>query len=117
MVGHMTPLINTMFKQQWISGVFFMQSLSDTNADVRSAPNLFWTLPSNQAAPGYSAVAAISYSKSTGKRHKQQMSLFGQLSVVNHIISALLHFAAAIEIMAMPAEGQTPALFWCVRPW
>ena len=112
MVGHTTPLINNMFKQQWINGVFLTQLLGDSNIDLRSAPSLFWTLPPNQAVPGYpaTAAAAISYGKPTSKRHGQQMATFGQLNEVNDIILALLHFAAAIAIMAKPADGQTPAL-------
>ena len=110
MVGHMSPLITTQFKQHWLKGMFLTESLSDANVDVRSAPNLFWTLPPNQAAPGYSAAAATSYGRSTGKKNEQQIALFGQLSEVNHIISALLHFAATVAVMAKPVEGQTPVL-------
>ena len=107
MVGHMTPLITNMFKQQWLKGMFRTESLSDSNVDLRLYPNLFWTLPSNQAAPGYSA--ATTHSKSTSKKSDQQIVLFGQLSEVNHIISALLHFAAAVAVMAKHVDGQTPA--------
>ena len=107
MVGHMTPLVTSTFKQQWLKGMFLTESLSDSNVDLRSYPNLFWTLPPNQAAPGFSAATA--HGKQTGKKTDQQIVLFGQLSEVNHIISALLHFAAAIAVIAKRVVDQTPA--------
>ena len=112
MVSYMTPHMTNFFKQQLVSGIFLFESMGDTGTNLASGVNLFWFLPANKAAPGYAAavVAARSYSKAfSGKKQDQQMELFGHLSEVNHIISALLHFAAAIGVMSAPKSGQTPA--------
>ena len=107
LVSFLTPHMGPYMLAQLAQGAFLMEPFNDPSVVLDSAVHVGWFLPPNPALPAYqeAEAAALLPQRPSLKSSDGKMPLFGKLTDVMDIISALLHFSACFGIMAKASDA------------